>query len=115
MELQGVGLSGHAFTVYKHLQLCPTQCKLAKNNSGAIGREFESLRARQFFPLCFAGLRPPTRFRQCRIWAQLGAKPVRLWPPVAVVLPAWAGYRCPASAVNQCVLVAFAAPSGSPR
>jgi len=50
-----------------------------------------------------------------KIWEQLGAKPVRLSPPVAVVLPAWAGYRRPASAVNQCVPFGSAAPSGSRR
>jgi len=38
------------FTVSNHLQPAPNQSKSAKNNSGAIGREFESLRAHQSSP-----------------------------------------------------------------
>src|SRR5215831_14089437 len=49
MELQGVGLRTPAITVSNHMQLCPTLAQSPENNSGAIGREFESLRARQCF------------------------------------------------------------------
>src|SRR5262252_2956785 len=46
--------------------------------SGAVGREFESLRARQFIFFPFTGLHPPAPFRVPSIWEQVGAKPLRL-------------------------------------
>ena len=56
--------------------------------SGATGREFESLRAHQIFLFRFTGLPLPIHFRECRLWAQLGAQLFPLYWPAAFALPA---------------------------